>query len=421
MVHVRNLDVLVTKVNLFTFCTKTVGYKPENIRMLATRPRGPEVAGEVPPKETIRAIIVFGTADEATAFCIKASGSRLKGRQPVFGIKIDGKMWHPSGGGGSSAGRAAQEAPGGVEHADDLEDAEGLDDTADEVGAGTSISDSHHSREVQFQLGALYDALLGGGGFLAGDTGASPQEGGGVHESLLSFGLCVSRMGVGGSPSSSAAAQYSLKGARAALHILKENGDTLRMGAGVSLDGRLLSKKSILAIALPVGCSLVESDMIQKDVLAALPALAQGRAELVFVDAMTAAAVEFVDGWYSNMYDSASMQLVLVHMHAHCVQIGLASVGPSYVDVIHTVETELCSERLLYEQVTALLAARVQQAVKATYDWEPPVRSHVSKSVPWLRVLEIVERWIRHLRRPASCALAARRGLNSCVTDRVCG
>ena len=69
-----------------------------------TRPKAPEVAGEVAPKETIRAIIVFETADEAKEFCLKASGSRLKGRPPVFGIKIDGKMWHPTGGGGRSAG-----------------------------------------------------------------------------------------------------------------------------------------------------------------------------------------------------------------------------------------------------------------------------------------------------------------------------
>ena len=45
----------------------------------------------------------------------------------------------------------------------------------------------------------------------------------------------------------------------------------------------------------------------------------------------------------SKTQGSASMQLVLVQMHAHCVQIGLATVAPSYVDVIHTVETELCS------------------------------------------------------------------------------
>ena len=34
VVHVRNLDVLVTRINLYTFCTKTVGCKPESVRLL---------------------------------------------------------------------------------------------------------------------------------------------------------------------------------------------------------------------------------------------------------------------------------------------------------------------------------------------------------------------------------------------------
>jgi hypothetical protein len=276
-------------------------------------------------------------------------------------------MWHPD----RAASRGARDAAAGGDEGDEGEgegEGELLDDTVED-GAVTA-ADTHHAREVQFQLGALYDALLGGGGFL--EPAGAGAAAGAAAESLLAFGVCISRMGLGGAPSSPACGEYSVKSARAALHILKENGETLRMGAGsASLGRQALSSKSIVALALPVGCSLVESDQVRQDVVAALPGLAAGRGELVLVDSMTAAAVEFVDGWYSNIYDSASMQLVLVHMHAHCVQVGMAIVGPSYVDVIHVVETELCSERRLYEQVAALLGERIQQAVSHTYNWAP--------------------------------------------------
>ena len=47
--EMRNLDVLVTRINLYTFCTKTVGCKPESVRMLGMHAKRALYAGQKDP------------------------------------------------------------------------------------------------------------------------------------------------------------------------------------------------------------------------------------------------------------------------------------------------------------------------------------------------------------------------------------
>ena len=98
------------------------------------RPRAAEVIGDKPPKESIRAVVIFGSAEDAETFCVKACGARLKGRLPFFGIKTAGQLRYPSGrvprrprgaGGAEGVAQAGDEDDDDVFHAC-LEDDEAL-------------------------------------------------------------------------------------------------------------------------------------------------------------------------------------------------------------------------------------------------------------------------------------------------------
>ena len=160
--------------------------------------------------------------------------------------------------------------------------------------------------------------------------------------------------------------------AKASLHILKECGSSLQLVSDLaSLKDSTLSTTSVVGVGVPVGCSVVEYSSIFLHLCSSLPSLLLGRFKVKMVDMMTAAATEFVHGWYSNMYDTSPMQLVLVHVHANCVQVGLAQVSPRTVDVLHVVETEQCSEEKLLGEATRVLASHIQDAVFQAYAWSP--------------------------------------------------
>jgi hypothetical protein len=81
-------------------------------------------------------------------------------------------------------------------------------------------------------------------------------------------------------------------------------------------------------------------------------------------DDMLAGAVEFVDGWYSNMYDVGAMRLVLVRVCQNNLQLGLANVAPNSVDVVTVFETDCCGEEQLVNTVAQSLAQHIQHKVR---------------------------------------------------------
>jgi hypothetical protein len=78
---------------------------------------------------------------------------------------------------------------------------------------------------------------------------------------------------------------------------------------------------------------------------------------------MLAGAVEFVDGWYSNIYDVSAMRLVLVRVCANNMQLGLANVAPNSVEVATVFETDCCGEDQLVSSVMHFLAQHIQEKV----------------------------------------------------------
>lgn len=79
IVHVFNLDESIDWPHLQTFCTKSVGLKPLNIRMQRRR---------VP----CRAMVLFNSAEEARRFVqMVPQGAKLKGKAPRFAYKCDAK------------------------------------------------------------------------------------------------------------------------------------------------------------------------------------------------------------------------------------------------------------------------------------------------------------------------------------------
>jgi hypothetical protein len=135
-------------------------------------------------------------------------------------------------------------------------------------------------RAGQVQLGALYDAIMGGGGFLdagegAGEGTGAPGAPGAEAATALSFGVCVA-LGEG----------------RASAHVLSGDGETLALrGSG---GARLAVSQRILGLAVPARATLAQRAVLRKEVLAALPRAVDA---VALVDVMTAAAVELVDGW----------------------------------------------------------------------------------------------------------------------------
>ena len=326
------------------------------------RPRAAEVIGDKPPKESIRAVVIFGSAEDAETFCVKACGARLKGRLPFFGIKTAGQLRYPSGrvprrpggaGGAEGVAQAGDEDDGEVEEGDAVE----------REGVSRGEQGPAHAQKEGVKFGALFDSLLGGGGLLGdvegGDVGKS-GDAGGAAAAVLSFGLALTCLGGHGC--------YTKEEARSSLHILDKEGRTMKSSESLSSE-RQLSPLSFVAVALPVGASVVEHAAVKADLESALPALRD--CQLVLMDVMTAAAVEFSDGWYSNMYDAAPQQLLMVQMHAQCLQLGMAAVSPSLADVVHTVESDRCGDDQLAEEVAGVAALRIQEAVASRFAWAP--------------------------------------------------
>ncbi|MGB1596348.1 MAG: hypothetical protein ACPIOQ_26540 [Promethearchaeia archaeon] len=143
--------------------------------------------GDKPPKESIRAVVIFGSAEDAETFCVKACGARLKGRLPFFGIKTAGQLRYPSGrvprrprgaGGAEGVVQAGDEDDGEVEEGDAVE----------REGVSRGEQGSAHAQKEVVKFGALFDSLLGGGGLLGdvegGDVGQSGDAGGAAAASF---------------------------------------------------------------------------------------------------------------------------------------------------------------------------------------------------------------------------------------------
>ena len=244
---------------------------------------------------------------------------------------------------------------------DDGEVEEG--DAVEREGVSRGEQGPAHAQKEGVKFGALFDSLLGGGGLLGdvegGDVGKS-GDAGGAAAAVLSFGLALTCLGGHGC--------YTKEEARSSLHILDNEGRTVKSSESLASE-RQLSPLSFVAVALPVGASVVEHAAVKADLESALPALRD--CQLVLMDVMTAAAVEFSDGWYSNMYDAAPQQLLMVQMHAQCLQLGMAAVSPSLADVVHTVESDRCGDDQLAEEVAGVAALRIQEAVASRFAWAP--------------------------------------------------
>eukprot|EP00960_Hanusia_phi_P032825 750092-Hanusia_phi.AAC.1 len=328
VVHAKNLEPTVTRQQLFTFCTKTIGLMPLSVHILSVRnSKDTEGVG------SSRGVIVFETAQDAQTFLSKAHGHRFKGRKPFFLVKREAT---------GSKGELAQ--PKGEQEGGGCEDEEGGDDG----DAGQEEETRDGGDEAKIQLGSLYEAMIGAGaGFLSEDESKKT-----VEETSIVLGMSLT--------------SCSDSSQRISLHILKEGGATVK---AADLQGRrLVVKSKELALAVPTHFTFLERMHLRNAMQLKVPGLSS--CKLHIVDSMTAAAVEFVDGWYSNVYDVAGMEVLLLESSCKVTTMGLARVGPKSADVLHTEESVELSEEEVLEEVSRCLAEEVEQEVDKLYKFK---------------------------------------------------
>jgi hypothetical protein len=125
-----------------------------------------------------------------------------------------------------------------------------------------------------------------------------------------------------------------------------------------------------LAVAVPTGADVSERGDIRDVIMAQLEGLPSDR--LHFFDDMLCGAVEFADGWYSNIYDRAGMRLCLVRIGQNSLQLGLANVAPGSADVMTVIESDRCGEDAILADISKNMWELISQKLARDYGIASP-------------------------------------------------